>query len=277
MEPSPSLDQTPIENDLPEASTEPEAHHSPEITITTTTTTSTISSKTNQMKRAESDPFPDNSEDHENGSDEEVKSISSSSPIAATSPSKKPPRKGSLLFKAKKNMIGKAATSGLGKQVLMKMLDEETSELMQAIKLIFDQRVGKKKATELHNNVIKIVVKIQFQFDKRNLSPQALRPAEVPLRKALRRMVSIKRTYNDLNDDEKLAQFLKVERHVRAVGDILMEPMQPYLTPKNLTMLKNTIDEIGSHDFWMSAYSQPDMKEPISHLCRVMNRYIFRL
>jgi len=150
---------------------------------------------------------------------------------------------------------------------------------MNVLKELITLQSGKKLATDLENVTIKMMMKIQFQIDKRCISSMNFRPAEVPLRKALRRLVSIKRRYFELQNhpQELEAHFAKVQKHILAVGQIVIEPMQPYLTQKNTQLFHNMIKELSKIEMWMKAFADPASKEIINNLCKVMNRYIFRL
>jgi hypothetical protein len=80
-------------------------------------------------------------------------------------------KKDGALFKAKKNLAGKAATSGLGKSVLNKLLDDNSNQIIKSMKRIITIHSDKKKATEIHDTIIKILIKAHFQIEKKNVDP----------------------------------------------------------------------------------------------------------
>jgi len=71
-----------------------------------------------------------------------------------------------MIFKAKKNLAGKAATSSLGKSVINKILDDQLKKLIQSLKNIIagtaTEADPKDLANTLEKNTVKIIVKAYF-------------------------------------------------------------------------------------------------------------------
>jgi len=74
----------------------------------------------------------------------------------------------------KKNVAGKVATSGAGKGVLKDMIGAEGVTLINYIKDVIKLVDGKKKATEIENNIIKIGVKIILLFRNKDITFEEL-------------------------------------------------------------------------------------------------------
>jgi hypothetical protein len=60
------------------------------------------------------------------------------------------------LFRAKKNISGKLATSSAGKKAIRKNANEETVALIESVHTIIERTYGKKQADEIEKGIIKV-------------------------------------------------------------------------------------------------------------------------
>jgi len=180
-----------------------------------------------------------------------------------------------LMFKATKNITGKVATSGFGKAVIKKVLDEETNKLMTALKKLIEQQNGKKKASEVQNNIIKIMLKAQFQIEKKNIKNEDFIPADKPLRRAFRHLCKLNEPeyYSSRSDEEKKTEFQKVEASLKKVGAIVATHISPYLTDKNKQKIEDTINYLTNPEFMRKIWEDPKAAENRQKLCSVMKVY----
>eukprot|EP01103_Thecamoeba_quadrilineata_P007026 TRINITY_DN16804_c0_g1_i1.p1 TRINITY_DN16804_c0_g1~~TRINITY_DN16804_c0_g1_i1.p1 ORF type:complete len:190 (+),score=49.05 TRINITY_DN16804_c0_g1_i1:98-667(+) len=181
-------------------------------------------------------------------------------------------KKDGTFFKMKKNLAGKAATSGFGKAVMKKVMDDNTNNLMNAIKKVVAKRYDKKKAEEMQNNIIKILLKAQFQIEKKHIDPKVFLPANRPLRSAFALLVVLNGS-DDRQSENRKADFVKAENYFREVGKIADTHLGPHLTQKNKEKLTYTVDFLGSASFLQAVWDDPSYKHDRDELCKVIAIY----
>eukprot|EP01103_Thecamoeba_quadrilineata_P001009 TRINITY_DN10892_c0_g1_i1.p1 TRINITY_DN10892_c0_g1~~TRINITY_DN10892_c0_g1_i1.p1 ORF type:complete len:211 (+),score=55.32 TRINITY_DN10892_c0_g1_i1:113-745(+) len=182
-------------------------------------------------------------------------------------------KKDGTLFKFKKNVAGKAATSGFGKAVLKKVLDDNTNQLMHAIKKIVQQCYDKKKGEEIINNIIKILLKAQFQIEKKTISPDVFLPADKPLRMSFALLCRLNNNPEDRTLEQRKGDFVRIEGYLHDIGKIAEMHLGPYLTLKNKEKMMYTVDFLGSANFMYSVWEDPECKTHRDQLCQVMATY----
>jgi len=110
-------------------------------------------------------------------SDKDAKSWSdalkanSDKPEVAVSLAKK---KQSAMMSMKKNISGKAATSGAGKSLIKEELGKSGVRVLEIVKEIITVHEGKKKATEVEDNMIRFAVKILLLLKNKDITTQEL-------------------------------------------------------------------------------------------------------
>eukprot|EP01103_Thecamoeba_quadrilineata_P020591 TRINITY_DN8926_c0_g1_i1.p1 TRINITY_DN8926_c0_g1~~TRINITY_DN8926_c0_g1_i1.p1 ORF type:complete len:204 (-),score=66.01 TRINITY_DN8926_c0_g1_i1:138-749(-) len=182
-------------------------------------------------------------------------------------------KKEGAFFKMKKNIAGKAATSGIGKAVLKKVLDDNTNKLMGSLKKVIEIHVDKKKSEEIQNNLIKILLKAQFQIEKKNIAPEEFMAVDKPLRKAFRRLVKLNDPQCEKNPQERIEAFEKVERNIKKVGKIAGTQLGSFMTHKNKLKLTETINFLANPEFLNGVWSNPKCKAQREILCETMKNF----
>jgi len=182
-------------------------------------------------------------------------------------------KKEGKFFKLKKNIAGKVATSGLGKEMLKKVLDDNTNKMMKALKQLIAKRYSKEKAEQIQDSIIKLMIKGQFQIQKKALAPESFMPADKPLRKAFKRLVKLNSPECDKEGDERKEAFEKVEHHLKKVGKVAAVSLAPYLSHKNKVMLTETMNFLANREFLMETWDDPKCKEPRDLLCAILANY----
>jgi len=182
----------------------------------------------------------------------------------------------SPFFKAKKNIAGKAATSKLGKGILKKVMDDESNNLMRALKMTIELQTDRKKAKEIQNNIIKLFLKAHFQIEKKVLTPEQFAEADRPLRKTFRRIIKITDSYETLQKDEaQLKQnFQRIEGYLKEIESIVFNLLNPYLTEKNRKRLSETVSFLGRSEFLSKVWSDPRSKDPLDKMVAAMSHYL---
>jgi len=208
--------------------------------------------------------------------DKEKKRVKKEQEKKTTDGSGKDKNSDSPFFKAKKNIAGKAATSKLGKSILKKVMDDESNNLMRALKRTVELRTDQKKAKEIQNNIIKLFLKAHFQIEKKVLTPEQFAVADRPLRKTFRRIIKINESYEKLQKDEELLKtnFLKIETYLKEIESIILGLLNPYITEKNRKRLSDTVLFLSRIDFLTAVWADPQSKEPLQKLTTAMAHYL---
>jgi len=116
---------------------------------------------------------------------EAVEKASSKGPAPPLKKEKRKSRAAELAHKVKKNALGKAATSTLGKKALRSQAPEEVKNLIASLKRIVEKETSSKRAAEIEENIFKIGVKAYFLIDGGKCKFDDLLAADKPVRQAL--------------------------------------------------------------------------------------------
>jgi len=168
------------------------------------------------------------------------------------------------LFKAKKAIAG----SAMGTSLIVKLFGEETAHLLKTLKKIVAKHRNKEKAKEVHQGLIKLVVKVAFQIQKKNITMENFSEVDPPLRQAFE---LLSKYYNarlrrfSKRDGEKEC-FSQVEILAKEAEAGLTKMLSPYLTPKNLAHLHVVFDTLGNADFLRRVWTDPDLPEELDEI-----------
>lgn len=80
--------------------------------------------------------------------------------------------KQSLFLRAKKNIAGKAANSGVGKALFKKFADEETVTLLSVFRAMVTRYSDEKVGKAMQKNVVKIFVKVLILYEDKVLTEE---------------------------------------------------------------------------------------------------------
>jgi len=184
-------------------------------------------------------------------------------------------KKGNMLFRAKKNMGGKVAASGLGK----KALPLEAKALLKALRKIVEVVEGdnSKKAEEIERNILKLLVKAKIHADNKAITLKDFLKADQPLRQSFEILNDCFDYYEEDKNERiqklLLEKFFKVERLLREVEKITSNMLKPHLQPKSLNRLKVVFDYLASTTFLTKVWNTPNIYDDLFQLVNAMNRY----
>jgi len=197
----------------------------------------------------------------------------SAPPQRATIPRSK--RTSSPLFRAKKSVAGRAATTKMGKTVLRRMFGEEVQHLLETIKKISTKHANKTTANRVEKILIRLLIKMAFQFEKKNLTVETLVSVERPLREAMELLSKHYNTrvrrYTRRNGD--MQSFVRVEALAGQAKEELYVKMQPYLTPKNLSNLRFLFDTLSNAKFLSDVFNDPDLPDELDEIDDAITAY----
>jgi len=187
-----------------------------------------------------------------------------------------PNNKEGAMEKAKKNLASKAATSSLGKKILTKVMDDQSNNLMKAVKKIIEFQSDRKKAKEIQNNIIRMLVKAQHQMDVKKLTEAELVGVDRPLRKAFRRLVRINASWPQIKSDPNQINenFSALKIHLKEIEVMILGVLSPFLSEKNKTKFSATFDYLSDIEFLKKVWNDERSKPEIEKMCKAMNNYL---
>eukprot|EP01098_Paradermamoeba_levis_P007276 TRINITY_DN3002_c0_g1_i2.p1 TRINITY_DN3002_c0_g1~~TRINITY_DN3002_c0_g1_i2.p1 ORF type:complete len:340 (+),score=105.81 TRINITY_DN3002_c0_g1_i2:98-1117(+) len=181
-------------------------------------------------------------------------------------PPKEKKKKDSFLFKAKKNVAGKAATSKAGKEQLKKVLPAEINKLTDDFsKLIELKAGGPEKAAESYDTLIKLMVKIKLQLDRETITQNDFKPVLLALREAFECLATLQNS--KAASEEAVANAVKA---IKGVDLQVTKVMGKHLTTKNMKKFNDFFLFLASPQFlkdcWLAADLQDGLCKDISTL-----------
>jgi hypothetical protein len=184
-------------------------------------------------------------------------------------------RTNTSLYKIKKSVAGRAATSKMGEVLLMKMFGEDIHHLFHTIKKVMAKHCSKPVANRVHKILIRLTVKIAFLFEKRVLSVATLSEVDRPLREA---MELLSKFYNARvrrypKSFPVAETFARIEQLSRQAEEELVRKIQPYLSPKNLNNIHFVFETIANGPFLQRVFSDLDIADELDELDDVITAY----
>jgi len=197
------------------------------------------------------------------------------------------PAKTGMLYKAKKNLAGKAATSSLGKHVMKSVIPEDVKLLIKSVRniiivVIGEENGSKEVADRLEKNTIKIVVKCYFLWENKILALSEFQKIETPLKQALKLLLMVYDNADKIKDMEMKRQVLEEKFTVIAVlletvRDNLITLLTPHLKPKSTARIGETFQRIAQTDFLLKAWHDQSLKPDTSYCMTFVRDYVKKL
>lgn len=175
-------------------------------------------------------------------------------------PDKEKKKKDGGLFRAKKAIGSKAASSDAGKDQLKKRLPPEISTLLQNFYTIIEKKGGgKEKAVDVENTLIKLMLKVLFQMDRNTISMDDFNPVLFAVRDAFELLAGVIKAPQN-NDKAIPATHRALKEAETGVVAILKDHVQP----DNMVKFKELFTYMGSDAFLKVAWCDgglPEAKE----------------
>jgi len=178
--------------------------------------------------------------------------------------------------KAKKNLASKAATSRFGKSLLTKVMDDQSNHLMKSVKSLVELQSDRKKAKELQNNIIRMLVKAQHQIEAKKVLDSDFFVVDRPLRKSFRRMVRITNSWAEIQKDPAQLDenFNTLKNELKEIEGIIMKVLGPHVTEKNRTKFSTTFEFLSNLEFLKKVWSDERSKPHLQTMASAMTHYL---
>lgn len=178
--------------------------------------------------------------------------------------------KESILFRAKKNISGKVATSALMKQ---KVLNEETRQLLDALVAVVEKVTDAKTAANVEKQIIKMVLKGYFQFDKGNITMEKFRTIDGVLRKAFNQVDKMFSFYQVRAASQLTEGFTKTAGLLQEAASAVISLLEPYVRAENIARMKEALAVITNAEFLFKVWDCPTLEQDLLALTSAMNKY----
>jgi len=178
--------------------------------------------------------------------------------------------KGSIMFRAKKNISGKVATSSIMKQ---KIMNEETRYLLDSLVAVVEQVSDMKTAADVEKQIIKMVLKGYFQYDKGNITLEQFRQIDGVLRKAFNQMDKLFGYYQIRSASQLTEGFSKTSALLKDAADAVLNLLEPHVRGENLAKMKNALNVIANADFLFKVWDNSNLEQHLLALISAMNKY----
>eukprot|EP01125_Pyxidicula_operculata_P001564 TRINITY_DN11417_c0_g1_i1.p1 TRINITY_DN11417_c0_g1~~TRINITY_DN11417_c0_g1_i1.p1 ORF type:complete len:303 (+),score=83.26 TRINITY_DN11417_c0_g1_i1:36-944(+) len=163
--------------------------------------------------------------------------------------------KQSRAMRLKKNITGSVATSAAGKGLIKEFLGKDGVRLLEIIKEIITIYEGKKQATDIENNIIKIAVKVILLWKNKDITNKDI-ASTIP---------GVKSVWSDAIDFCEMSfayDPAKIKSHGKELSHAFSKLLGDYITEKNIEKLKYTIDYVVEEKL-LNILFQDDKQEPL--------------
>jgi len=184
-------------------------------------------------------------------------------------------KKESFAFGMQKKAGTLVASTSVGSAALKKALPEELTGLLDALAHIIAKKAGDSKALEVRRNIQKILMKAYFQVEKKNLTMDDFMPAYKPLREAFDVLVKINDNYTLYKKDRLEGLFEQASTLLLTVEKHTEKLLLPYLKPKNIMILKQTLEYLAAPKFLKDVWSDEVLRDgdDLFELCLAMTKF----
>jgi len=195
---------------------------------------------------------------------------------AASLPAATPPdRSGAKRAKQGTAMAAKKKMGGaVGKKVMSKMVNEETTTLINALKALVTVESGSKaKADEMEKNIIKIAVKAYLLVDNKDLKGEQFLVADKPLRDAFNLLVKVFNGRGRAKKERVVEALQRVEADLKKAEKVITDLLQPYLSAKNMARLASIFSTVANLKFLETVFYNDSVESELEKLVDAMDYY----
>jgi len=178
--------------------------------------------------------------------------------------------KGSLILRAKKNISGKVATSGLVKQNVM---NEEVRELLNALNKVVAIVTDPKTAAEVEKQIIKMIVKAYFQMEMNNITIEDVRPIDSILRKAFNQVDKLFGVYQVRPISQLTEGLQTTASYLQEAAAAVLKVLEPRVQEKNIVKFREALYLVADSNFLIKVWDCPQVEQELFSLVSAMNKY----
>eukprot|EP01095_Lingulamoeba_sp_RSL-Kostka_P012985 TRINITY_DN5256_c1_g1_i1.p1 TRINITY_DN5256_c1_g1~~TRINITY_DN5256_c1_g1_i1.p1 ORF type:complete len:472 (+),score=132.71 TRINITY_DN5256_c1_g1_i1:159-1574(+) len=186
---------------------------------------------------------------------------------------KKAKKGGSKAFKAKKKVVTKFATSKGGKKLIKTAVNQETRDLLNALKAMIAKNVSSQKAHEIEQNILNTFTKAYVLDQHKQINIKEFLVADEPLRECFELLVKL-RDYRDRIKPEIIEEkLIIVHDKLVIVEEILVNIFIDHLSSKSIQKIHSVFSLLSDPEFLSTAWHDDTIEEERDILCDAMNKY----
>lgn len=160
----------------------------------------------------------------------------------------------SVSMRLKKGAVSSVATSSAGKGLIKEFLGKDGIKLIELVKQIITQYEGKKKATEVENNIIRVAVKVILLWRNKDITNENI-ATTVP---------KVKAVWSDIIDFCEMS-FSYDPPKVKTSGDELVlcftNLLKDFVTENTIERLRDTINYVTQQSLLDSVFASNDSEK----------------
>jgi len=173
-------------------------------------------------------------------------------------------KKQSALMAIKKNVSGKAATSGAGKGLIKDELGKNGVRVIDILKAVITIYEGKKKATEIEDNIIRFAVKVILLWKNKDITTQDL----------MKTLPYLRAVWSNLIDFCEMSfayEAPALQKNSKELADCFVKIVQQHVTDKTIEMIRETLDYMTQEKLMDVLFKDPqgdEYKKEMEHITR---------
>jgi len=163
-------------------------------------------------------------------------------------------KKQSAMMAIKKNVSGKAATSGAGKGLIKDELGKNGVRVIDIMKEIITLHEGKKKATEVEDNIIRFAVKIILLWKNKDITTQDL----------MKTLPYLRAVWSNLIDFCEMSfayEPATLAKNANELVDCFIKLIQQHVTDKTIEMIRETLQYLSQEKLQDLLFKDPKGEE----------------
>jgi len=176
--------------------------------------------------------------------------------------------------KLEENVGIAVADSSVGKAIMKKIINEETTTLINALKALVTVESGSdKKANEMEKNIIKIAVKAYILVDNKILKGDQFLVADKPLRDAFNLLVKVFNGRQRAKKERVIEALQRVESDLKKAEKVITDLLAPHLDPKYMMKLSSIFATVANVKFLETVFYNESVEDELEKLIDAMDYY----
>eukprot|EP01124_Arcella_intermedia_P019478 TRINITY_DN26795_c0_g1_i1.p1 TRINITY_DN26795_c0_g1~~TRINITY_DN26795_c0_g1_i1.p1 ORF type:complete len:180 (+),score=16.78 TRINITY_DN26795_c0_g1_i1:65-604(+) len=157
----------------------------------------------------------------------------------------------------------------VGRELLMKVIDDNTRQLLTVLRNIMTQHQGEDQAKLYHDWIIKAAIKVAWLYKKKLLVKEDLNALRVSFRRVCSSIINTFRLLDvQPMDVDRMA---RISRIIKNFKMNVMEQIGGYISVKSTSKVETVFDYLASSDFLFVCFSDVNVFKDVVY---VLNYYL---
>jgi len=181
-------------------------------------------------------------------------------------PAREKKKSPTAMAKLKSNMGGKAAASGAGKNMINKMMTEDTKVIIDNLKSFVTKASGEKYSEELYGRILKLLAKITLLCESQALTSEAFWTVTAS---------AIRSIFSKLIDSLELSFSFDPENlasEIRTVEVLCEKVFNPVLSTNSIEHMKEIFDYFASEDILEKFYTDKKYEQECTAIVKMLRK-----